>query len=75
MPLATICRLGSQEIEVEQATQLRDQAKRQRQERLDFKCIHCGHPVRPHKGGGHAAAHFEHLERNENCPLSHRAPR
>jgi hypothetical protein len=45
---------------------LRDMASR-------FVCIECGKSVRPHKEGGNAAAHFEHLNRNADCPLSHKA--
>lgn len=36
-----------------------------------FTCVQCEQSVRPHLGGGHTNAHFEHLKRNENCPLSH----
>lgn len=38
----------------------------------DYLCPECEKPVRPHRAGGHTAAHFEHLERNRNCSLSHR---
>ena len=41
---------------------------------LDFRCKHCGQPVRPHKASASQAAHFEHLERNPVCPLSDRLP-
>ena len=37
----------------------------------DFRCSECSHAVRPHRSGGHVSAHFEHLERNPNCSLSH----
>ena len=75
MPMATTCRVEGREVPVEDATELRDDAKRLGHSRPDFRCTDCGHAVRPHRGGGHAAAHFEHLERNANCPLSHRASR
>jgi hypothetical protein len=35
-----------------------------------FSCTECGELVRPHKSGGHIAAHFEHLRRNQACSLS-----
>jgi hypothetical protein len=73
MPKATTCRLLHRELNVEEAVVLRDEARRLRQQAPDFRCIDCGQPIRPHRSGGHAAAHFEHLERNENCPLGHRA--
>ena len=31
-----------------------------------FRCPECGEPVRPHRS---AEPHFEHLERNPDCPL------
>ena len=36
----------------------------------NFRCPECNQPVRPHKAGGHASAHFEHLDRNHNCSQS-----
>ena len=38
----------------------------------EFSCISCGEPVEPHEAGGGHAAHFEHVEENTECPLSHR---
>jgi len=73
MPLATTCRLNKREVDVDDAVELRDEAKRSRQPTLNFRCLDCDEPVRPHRGGGHASAHFEHLDRNPACPLSHRA--
>ena len=73
MPMATTCRLNRRATDVEEAVELRDEAKRLHQPTPDFRCTDCGKPVRPHRGGGHASAHFEHLERNANCRLSHRA--
>jgi hypothetical protein len=36
------------------------------------RCIECREPVRPHRiGTTGQAAHFEHLERNPKCSLSH----
>lgn len=32
-----------------------------------FRCVECGEPVRPHRSPGR---HFEHVERNPDCPLS-----
>lgn len=73
MPKATTCRLLRREMSVEEAVELRDEAKRLRQQTPHFRCIDCDQAVRPHRSGGHAAAHFEHLERNDNCALGHRA--
>lgn len=74
MPRAITCILSTAEISFERAlfirdggdVTLRDMASR-------FVCIECGKSVRPHKEGGNAAAHFEHLNRNADCPLSHKA--
>lgn len=68
MPKATACVLNKKIIGVDEALELRDAAKR----KSDFKCVDCGKAVRPHRAGGNGAAHFEHLERNPVCPLSHR---
>jgi 5-methylcytosine-specific restriction protein A len=38
-----------------------------------FSCTECGLPVRPHRSGGNASAHFEHLSRNAECSLSHKS--
>lgn len=65
----TIAQLNSQDILIDDAVDLRDRSS----VRPDFRCIECDEPVRAHKAGGHVAAHFEHLNRNANCSLSHRA--
>jgi hypothetical protein len=70
MPKATTCLLDRKEISVSKALDLRDRAKRKREEKPDFRCRECGEAVRPHNAGGKAAAHIEHLERNRNCSLS-----
>ena len=38
----------------------------------DFKCVECGKSARVHRSGGRNPAHFEHLERNEQCSLVHK---
>ena len=70
MPRATTCVLNRQNTTVQRALDLREDARRHPAPKLDFRCIDCGMSVRPHKDGGGAEAHFEHLERNPNCPLS-----
>lgn len=40
--------------------------------RPEFRCPECGSPARVHRSGGRNPAHFEHLERNEDCSLVHR---
>jgi hypothetical protein len=32
----------------------------------------CRKPVKPHEG---KSAHFEHVDRNAKCPLSHKSPK
>ena len=64
MPRATTCLFEGSEVAVEEALELK------RAGRTDFLCVDCGQPVRLHAAGGNIAAHFEHLERNEACPLS-----
>jgi hypothetical protein len=70
MPKMTKCLLGNEEISISVALRLRDDARKNRYPRPDFRCDICGKPVRPHKKGGPPAAHFEHLDRNPNCPQS-----
>lgn len=72
MPKATTCLLNNQTIEIEDALRLRDEARRRKQPLPDFKCLECRKAVQPHRDGGHAAAHFEHHERNGACTLSDR---
>ncbi len=42
--------------------------------KLGFRCPECRQPVNS-MASGRTSAHFEHLERNINCSLSHRARR
>lgn len=70
MPRAVFCMLDNKEVSVEEALRLRDDPERKRTTLLDFRCSDCAKPVRPHKGGRTISAHFEHGERNPNCPLS-----
>ncbi len=70
MARATTCVLDGQEIDVDEALRLRDQARQSSDTYPGFRCVECGEPVRPHSAGGHAEAHFEHLSRNPNCRLS-----
>lgn len=70
MARSTMCTLDECEISVEQAIELRDAAQHRKIKKPDFRCMECGRPVRPHKAGGIACAHFEHLDRNPNCRLS-----
>lgn len=67
MPRLTTCVLGRNTIDVGEALRLRDAA---RQPRPDFCCGTCGKPVRPHRASDHGDAHFEHLDRNADCPHS-----
>lgn len=67
MATMTSANLNGQSISIDEAVDLRDNSP----VRPDFRCRECDQPVRAHKSGGHAAAHFEHLERNANCTLSH----
>ncbi|MBL9140054.1 MAG: HNH endonuclease [Verrucomicrobiales bacterium] len=36
-----------------------------------FLCLECKSPVKVHKAGGRTVGHFEHLQRNDSCRLSH----
>lgn len=67
MPKATTCLFNGGEITIAKALRLREQAGTT----LDFECIECNKPVKPHRAGGHTASHFEHYDRNYKCDLSH----
>lgn len=71
MATATWCNFEQHEISVQEAIRLRQIARTDHRPTPAFTCIECGQPVRPHKGGGHTPAHFEHFQRNNNCSLSH----
>jgi len=70
MPRATECNLNGSLVSVDVAIQLREDRRTFPAQILDFRCLECGRPVRPHKAGAHGAAHFEHSDRNPDCPLS-----
>jgi hypothetical protein len=70
MARSTSCFFEDKEINVEHAIDIRDRTPIRQRKTLDFKCIECGKKVRPHRAGGNATAHFEHLERNPKCKLS-----
>ena len=70
MARSTSCLFESKKISVEHAIDIRDSTPVRQRKTLDFKCIECGQKVRPHRAGGNAIAHFEHLERNLKCRLS-----
>ena len=69
MAKATTCRSGTGEIDVAEALRRRE-GLQPGNPSLDFVCVECGHPVRPHRAGGAGAAHFEHLSRNPQCERS-----
>jgi len=62
----TSCLLNGTHLDIDAAIDMKDSGLVP-----DFRCTECQQPVRPHRSGGHAAAHFEHLERNPVCSQSH----
>jgi hypothetical protein len=71
MPTATKCLLEGQVITVQEALALKEEAKANKHVTPTFTCAECNERVKPHRGGGHAPAHFEHFHRNADCSLSH----
>ncbi|TOJ74300.1 hypothetical protein CGI33_20715 [Vibrio parahaemolyticus] len=67
--MATIktCLFKGESIDVMVALQYREKGIAKKG---DFTCVECGEALRAHKPGGHVSAHFEHFERNQQCPLS-----
>jgi hypothetical protein len=54
MPTMTSCTLNGQLIDIDTAIEMKDSAS----SALSFHCNECDQLVRPHRAGGHAAAHF-----------------
>ncbi len=65
------CLFHGESISIDDALSRRDDARKRDVTAPYFECNECKKPVRAHKSGGHAQAHFEHLERNEDCSQSH----
>jgi len=72
MPAMITCIMNEREIDIQEALKLRDLADNRGVDREDYFCIECNQPVRAHNSGGGASAHFEHLERNQQCSLIHK---
>lgn len=70
MARATQCTLSGQVLDVGKAARLRDQTVADGLPYPAFRCAECDEPVKPHREGGHAGAHFEHRRRNATCTLS-----
>jgi 5-methylcytosine-specific restriction enzyme A len=70
MPTALTCLYNDVAIDVDDALSLKDGDVNLAADA--FRCVECGQAVRPHRTGGNASAHFEHLDRNPYCSLSHK---
>ena len=70
MARSTICNIGTRMVSMDDAIEMRDNARIRGLDYPDFRCPECGESVGPHCAGGSACAHFEHLSRNPNCRLS-----
>jgi hypothetical protein len=70
MVSAPTCVLDGQEIAVDAALRLRDQARQSDDVDPDFRCVACGESVHPHTGSDYGVAHIEHDSRNPDCHLS-----
>jgi hypothetical protein len=71
MAKMTTCLFNGASIPVDEALSRRDDARKRGVAAPHFECDECNKPVRAHKSGGHAQAHFEHIERNGDCSQSH----
>ncbi len=70
MARATTCILQGQEIGVDEALLIREEAKQNSNSKPDFRCGMCDKKVILHKGSPYGQAHIEHEERNADCPRS-----
>ena len=57
-------------LKIEAALDLKQLLKKSRLPVPKFLCSYCNRPVKPKSKGRTTAAHFEHLKRNLDCPLS-----
>ncbi len=71
MAKMTTCLFHGALISIGDALSRRDDARKRGVTAPHFECDECKKLVRAHKSGGHAQAHFEHMERNEDCSQSH----
>jgi hypothetical protein len=71
MAKMTTCLFQGTSISISDALSRRDDAKNRRLSAPHFECQECKKPVRAHKSGGNAQAHFEHLEANQDCSQSY----
>lgn len=69
MAKTTTCLVKGKVVGIAEAVTDRDLARARKAAPSEYKCVECNNPVRPHKSGGQAGAHFEHLERNRACRL------
>ena len=67
MPKMTTGLYHEKPIEINQALELRDEAKRAKTSAPQFYCVECGEWIRAHKAGENAAAHFEYFTKTAHC--------
>ncbi len=70
LPLAIEAIYEGERIGIAKALEIRSQYKG-KDFKTPFTCVSCGRSIRAHKDGG-GAAHFEHMARNPQCPLSYK---
>ncbi len=66
MPTAVTCLWNDKKIRIDEALEVRENEKSPM-----FLCVSCRQKVKAHDSGGHTSAHFEHIARNPECPLSY----
>ena len=70
MARMTLALQDGERVSIDEALAQRALSRSNHSRRSRFTCEECGRPVRAHKQGGHAQAHFEHLARNPTCSRS-----
>lgn len=70
MARITSCIHNGTTISIRQALQLKERNRRHGLAPLKFVCIECGEHLRPHRGS-RIDPHFEHVQRNPQCSMSH----
>lgn len=71
MPASITCSYNGKLVDIEEALRIKKQLGKMLPARA-FVCVECSKPVKPHRGGAGNSPHFEHIDRNSRCSLSHK---
>ena len=70
MRAAIECHHEGRTVGINEALDIRNEARPTDRKMLEFVCLECEEALRPHRASSNSAAHFEHLHSNESCSFS-----